>query len=48
VMAEDSSMGELQQQGLISGGLERVKYGENEFMLRHFAQTLTNYIEGKV
>ena len=45
VMAEDSSIGESQQEGLLSGGLARVQYGENEFMLRHFARTLTDYIE---
>src|SRR3546814_6736329 len=47
VMAEDSSIGESQQEGLLSGGLARVQYGENEFMLRHFARTLTDYIENR-
>lgn len=44
VLAEDSSMGKLQQEGLNSGGLERVLFGENEFLLRHFTRTLTDYI----
>lgn len=45
VLAEDSSMGQLQQDGLNSGGLERILFGENEFLLRHFVRTLADYIE---
>lgn len=45
VIIEDSSMTQLQQAGLESGGLERVRYGEHEVLLRHFAQAIQSCID---
>jgi hypothetical protein len=44
VIIEDSSMTQLQQAGMESGGLDRVRYGEHEVLLRHFAKKLNDYI----
>jgi phenylpropionate dioxygenase-like ring-hydroxylating dioxygenase large terminal subunit len=45
VMTEDSSMSVLQHEGLSSGGLEDITLGENEYLLRHFAQSLDEWIQ---
>lgn len=45
VVTEDSSMSVLQQKGLASGGNEYLYFGENELMLRRFADLLAEYIE---
>ncbi len=45
VVTEDSSMSVLQQKGLTSGGNEYIYFGENELMLRKFADVLAEYID---
>lgn len=40
VVTEDSSMSILQQKGLLSGGIKNVFFGENEPLLRNFANRL--------